>query len=90
MNQRNWISNGLELEDYLTANTVSGSEVYKATNIVLETDQTLEAYINANPDGIKAKLAVLQENIETAIAHLGVGSNPKAPVYAFWIYADVK
>ncbi|MBQ9125820.1 MAG: hypothetical protein IJY13_04090 [Clostridia bacterium] len=84
------VVNGLELEDYLTANTVSGSEVYKATNIVLETDQTLEAYINANPDGIKAKLAVLQENIETAIAHLGVGSNPKAPVYAFWIYADVK
>ena len=84
------VVNGLELEDYLTANTVSESEVYKATGIVLETDQTLEEYINENPDGIKAKLAVLQENIETAIAHLGVGSNPKAPVYAFWIYADVK
>ena len=84
------VVNGLELEDYLTENTVSGSEVYKATGIALETDQTLEAYINANPDGIKAKLALLQENIETAIAHLGVGSNPKAPVYAFWIYADVK
>lgn len=84
------VVNGLKLEDYLTANTVSESEVYKDTGIVLETDQTLEAYINANPDGIKAKLALLQENIETAIAHLGVGSNPKAPVYAFWIYADVK
>ena len=84
------VVNGLELEDYLTANTVSESEVYKATNIVLETDQTLEEYIASNPNGIKAKLAVLQENIETAIAHLGVGSNPKAPVYAFWIYADVK
>lgn len=84
------VVNGLELEDYLTANTVSESEVYKATGIALETDQTLEAYINANPDGIKAKLAILQENIETAIAHLNVGSNPKAPVYAFWIYADVK
>lgn len=84
------VVNGLKLENYFTANTVSGSEVYKDTGIVLETDQTLEAYINANPDGIKAKLAILQENIETAIAHLGVGSNPKAPVYAFWIYADVK
>ena len=84
------VVNGLELEDYLTAKTVSESEVYKDTGIVLETDQTLEEYINENPDGIKAKLAVLQENIETAIAHLGVGSNPKAPVYAFWIYADVK
>ena len=84
------VVNGLKLENYFTANTVSESEVYKDTGIVLETDQTLEAYINANPDGIKAKLALLQENIETAIAHLGVGSNPKAPVYAFWIYADVK
>ena len=84
------VVNDLELEDYLTENTVSESEVYKATNIVLAEGQTLEDYIKSNPDGIKAKLAILQENIETAIAHLGVGSNPKAPVYAFWIYADVK
>ncbi|MBR2985905.1 MAG: hypothetical protein IKC58_04845, partial [Clostridia bacterium] len=84
------VVNGLELEDYLTANTVSESEVYKATNIVLTEGQTLEDYIKSNPDGIKAKLAILQENIETAIAHFGVGSNPKAPIYEFWIYADVK
>ena len=84
------VINGLELKDYLTANTVSESEVYKATNIVLTEGQTLEDYIKSNPDGIKAKLALLQENIETAIAHFGVGSNPKAPIYEFWIYADVK
>ena len=86
------VINGLDLEkaDYLAGNTISESEVYKDTGIVLETDQTLEEYINENPDGIKAKLALLQENIETAIAHLGVGSNPKAPIYEFWIYADVK
>ncbi|MBQ2914949.1 MAG: hypothetical protein IJE50_05465 [Clostridia bacterium] len=85
------VVNGLDLEkeDYLAGKTISESEVYKPTGIELN-GATLEAYINANPDGIKAKLAILQENIETAIAHLGVGSNPKAPVYAFWIYADVK
>ena len=74
----------------MSGNTISESEVYKNTGIVLETDQTLEDYIKSNPDGIKAKLGILQENIATAIAHMGVGSNPKAPVYAFWIYADVK
>ena len=85
------VINGLDLEkvDYLTGNTISESEVYKDTGIVLG-GATLEDYIKSNPDGIKAKLGVLQENIATAIAHLGVGSNPKAPVYAFWIYADVK
>lgn len=86
------VVNGLDLEkaDYLAGNTISESEVYKPTGIVLGTDQTLEDYIKSNPDGIKEQLSILQENIATAIAHLGVGSNPKAPVYAFWIYADVK
>ena len=85
------VVNGLDLEkeDYLVGKTISESEVYKPTGIELN-GATLEDYIKSNPDGIKAKLAILQENIETAIAHLGVGSNPKAPVYAFWIYADVK
>jgi hypothetical protein len=73
----------------LTANTI-GEEVYKDTNIVLG-GVTLEEYIKSNPDGIKAKLGVLQENIATAIANLGKDADhKKAPLYAFWIYADVK
>ena len=83
------VINGLNLEDYLTANTI-GEEVYKDTKIVLG-GATLEDYIKSNPDGIKAKLGVLQENIATAIANLGKDADhKKAPLYAFWIYADVK
>ena len=84
------IINGLNLEDYLTANNVDATEIYKDTGIVLG-GATLEDYIKSNPDGIKAKLGVLQENIATAIANLGKDADhKKAPLYAFWIYADVK
>ena len=84
------VINGLELEDYLAATDAGSGVVYEDTGITLAQDQTLEAYIASSPDGIKTQLGKLQKNLEIAIANLGVGSNPKAPVYTFWIYADVK
>lgn len=87
------VINGLDLERYLSQRTGDAGENYIDTGIVLDTskNQTLEEYVASSPDGIKTQLAYLQINIATAIENLGKAeSYPDAPIYEFWIYADVK
>ena len=87
------VINGLDLEHYLSQRTGDVGENYIDTGIVLDTskNQTLEEYVASSPDGIKTQLAYLQINIATAIENLGKAeSYPDAPIYEFWIYADVK
>jgi hypothetical protein len=86
------VINGLNIEDYLAARTGSANESYVATGITLGASQSLEDYINdeANAATIKGSLEKLQQNIKTAIDNFGKTGLPKAPVYEFWIFADVK
>ena len=86
------VINGLNIEDYLAERTGSANESYVATGITLGASQSLEDYINdeANAATIKGSLEKLQRNIKTAIDNFGKTGLPKAPVYEFWIFADVK
>ena len=86
------VINGLNIEDYLAERTGSANETYVATGITLGASQSLEDYINdvANAATIKGSLEKLQQNIKTAIDNFGKTGLPKAPVYEFWVFADVK
>lgn len=88
------VINGLDLNNYLAASTVSAEEVYADTGIVLDTAnaETLEDYIkdSENASTIKNSLSILQDNISVAIANFGKAGHQTAPIYELWIFADVK
>lgn len=85
------VINGLDITNYLAAGTINAEKSYIDTGIVLVEEATLEDYIKdvENAATIKSSLEKLQTNIATAITMLGTTGYPNAPIYGFWVYADV-
>ena len=99
------VINGLEITDYLDAreagmlNGEQKSFVDTGIDLIDITEQgtqetrkeTMDEWITdvSNAAIVKKALEKLQTNISLAIQMLGTTGYPNAPIYGFWVYADV-